>query len=368
MSSFVKSFAELLDQQNFSKEDLVRMLSSQGEELAALFEKAAEIRGQFAGKKVYLRGLVEYSNYCGKDCYYCGIRSGNASVFRYTVTEEEVIQAAKFVQEHGYGSMVIQSGELSSPKFTDTIARLIERIHKETGNTIGITLSLGEQSEATYRKWFDSGAKRYLLRIETSNKELFEKIHPLDENHLYEKRLEAIELLKKTGYQTGTGVMIGLPFQTIPDLADDLLFFQKTDIDMVGMGPYIEHEQTPLYASRESLLPQTERLQLALKMVACLRILMKDINIAATTALQTLNPSAREQALVIGANIIMPNLTPQRYRENYFLYQNKAVTEDDAITYHQYLEQAVKAVGCEIAYHEHGDSKHFASKQSKMPR
>jgi biotin synthase len=221
---------------------------------------------------------------------------------------------------------------------------------------------MGEQTEETYSRWFNAGAKRYLLRIESSTKELYYKLHPNDDTHSYDIRLQALHTLRKVGYQVGSGVMIGLPFQTIDHLANDLLFLQNLDVDMVGMGPYIEHSDTPLYQYRH-LLPSVEkRLELSLKMVAILRIMMKDINIAATTALQTLRADAREQAVVVGANIIMPNVTPQSFREQYFLYQNKTVVKDDAFTYHEQLEQAINAIGCEIGYNAHGDSTHFANR------
>ena len=255
--------------------------------------------------------------------------------------------------------MVLQSGELMTPSFVDTIERLLLRIHAETDNTLGITLSMGEQSEETYSRWFQAGAKRYLLRIESSTKELYYKLHPNDETHSYDIRLQALHTLRKVGYQVGSGVMIGLPFQTLDHLANDLLFLQNMDVDMVGMGPYIEHSDTPLYQYRHLLPGVEKRLELSLKMVAILRIMMKDINIAATTALQTLRADAREQAVVVGANIIMPNVTPQSFREQYFLYQNKTVVKDDAFAYHKHLEQAIKAIGCEIGYNAHGDSKHF---------
>lgn len=171
---------------------------------------------------------------------------------------------------------------------------------------------MGEQSEETYRRWFDSGAERYLLRIETSSEELYKKLHPSSELHNYFKRLKALELLRKTGFQVGTGVMIGLPFQTLEILADDLLFMKELDIHMCGMGPYIEHIHTPLYNNKKQLFHPSVRFNLGLKMVSLLRILMPDINIAATTALQTLEQNGREKAIVVGANVLMPNITPYK--------------------------------------------------------
>ena len=354
----------LLNQNEFSKQDLIYLLTLKGDAVSQLFEKSKEIKQKYVGNSVYLRGLIEFSNICRKNCFYCGIRSGNPSVGRYQVTEDEVVEAAKFASAHKYGSLVLQSGERMTSEFTDTIARILERIHKETHQALGITLSLGEQTEETYRKWFSAGAKRYLLRIESSNRELFEKIHPNDDKHRYDDRIEALQLLKKVGYQVGTGIMIGLPFQTMDILAEDLLFFKKLDIDMVGMGPYLEHEETPLINYKDCLLPKEERLELSLKMLALLRILMKDINIAATTALQTLDPNGRKKAVEIAANVVMPNLTPNNYRENYFLYENKSITMDDALKYHQILEKEIESAGGKIAYDLHGDSLHFTARKN----
>lgn len=355
----MKTVAEIIEQNAFSHSDLVTLLAADGDDRQLIYAKAAEVKAKNIGNKVYLRGLVEYSNKCRKNCYYCGIRLGNAKVNRYTVDDDEVVQAAKYIKQLGYGSMVLQSGELMTPAFVDAIERLLLRIHAETDNALGITLSMGEQTEETYSRWFKAGAKRYLLRIESSTKELYYKLHPDDDTHSYDIRLQALHTLRKVGYQVGSGVMIGLPFQTLDHLANDLLFLQNLDVDMIGMGPYIEHSDTPLYQYRH-LLPTTDkRLELSLKMVAILRIMMKDINIAATTALQTLRADAREQAIEVGANIIMPNITPQNFREQYFLYQNKTVVKDDAFAYHRQLEQAIAAIGCQIGYNEHGDSKHF---------
>lgn len=359
-----KTITEILTQEHFSHNDLVKLLSAKGNDIKQIFDKAAEVKQQYIGNKVYLRGLVEYSNKCRKNCLYCGIRAGNNNVSRYTVTDDEVIQAAKYIKELGYGSMVLQSGELMTRNFVNDIERLLIAINKETDYSLGITLSLGEQSEDTYRRWFNAGAQRYLLRIESSTPELYYKLHPNDDTHSYQTRLEAIQTLQKVGYQTGSGVMIGLPFQTLDHLANDLLFLQNIDVDMVGMGPYIEHSDTPLYEYKNLLPSKEERLELSLKMVAILRIMMKDINIAATTALQTLQSDAREKAILVGANIIMPNVTPQSFREQYFLYQNKTVVKDDAFTYHKQLEKSIQTIGCEIGYNAHGNSLHYKNKEN----
>jgi len=235
----------------------------------------------------------------------------------------------------------------------------LQAIKAYTNNEIGITLSCGEQTAATYREWFEAGAHRYLLRIETSNKELYYKLHPNDPQHSYDTRIDAIRLLRAEGYQVGTGVMIGLPFQTLADLADDLLFFQTMNIDMAGMGPYLEHSQTPLYRYRNLLPPPEKRLELSLKMVATLRLLMPDINIAATTALQVLHPEGREKAVFAGANIIMPNMTLPEFRPDYLIYEHKPGIDDDAALRNTKLVQNLNHAGIAIGYGEWGDSPHF---------
>ena len=201
------------------------------------------------------------------------------------------------------------------------------------------------------------------MRIETSNRDLYAKLHPNDSKHDYDQRLNCLKTLKKLNYQVGTGVMIGLPFQTLDHLADDLLFFRDFDIDMCGMGPYIEHEHTPLFQYGDQLLPLTERFDLSLKMIALLRIMMKDINIAATTAMQTIDPQGREKALKVGANIIMPNLTPIKYRESYLLYENKPCLDEEASECQKCLEARIHIAGDTIGYGEWGDSKHFRNRK-----
>ncbi|HNV52464.1 MAG TPA: [FeFe] hydrogenase H-cluster radical SAM maturase HydE, partial [Tenuifilaceae bacterium] len=236
-------------------------------------------------------------------------------------------------------------------------------INVATNNELGITLSLGEQTEETYRKWFNKGGVRYLLRIESSNRELYAKLHPNDKHHIYDERIECLKALRRVGYQVGTGVMIGLPFQTLEHLAEDLLWIKEMDIDMVGMGPYVEHPNTPLYEFKDSLLPLKERFDLALKMTALLRIIMKDINIAAPTALQAIDPLGREKAIKVGANIVMPNITPGAYRNDYKLYENKPCVDDAADDCKNCLEARIQLTGDEIGYGEHGNSKHFQNRK-----
>jgi len=342
-----------------ARDDIVYLLKAEGEEKTRLFEASQMIKSQYVGRRVYFRGLIEFSNICSKNCYYCGIRKANQKAERYNLTDEEILDAVRFAYENRYGSVVLQGGELSSPAFTRRISGLLRRIQEISEGTLGVTLSLGEQPEEVYREWLENGAHRYLLRIEASNRQLYQMLHPHDDIHDYDRRLESLKTLQEVGYQTGTGVMIGVPFQRWEDLADDLIFMRDFDIDMVGMGPYIEHKDTPLYQYRDQLTSEEERFQLTLKMIAILRMMMKDINIAAATALQAIDPLGREKALKIGANVIMPNVTPGMYRNNYKLYENKPCTDEEAADCTNCLDVRISMVGDEIAYGERGDPKHF---------
>ncbi|MFH0999410.1 MAG: [FeFe] hydrogenase H-cluster radical SAM maturase HydE [Bacteroidota bacterium] len=355
--------ANILKTRNFTPENLVLLLNSNATERKELFKHSAEIKREEVGNKVYFRGLIEYSNRCAKDCFYCGIRSGNKQITRYQLTEKEVLDAANYAYEQGFASVVIQSGERADRVFIKKIESLIAQIKKIGDGSLGLTLSCGEQTRETYQRWFDAGAHRFLLRIETSNKDLYQKIHPENNLHSFENRLEALHFLKDIGYQVGTGVMIGLPFQTAEDLAGDLLFLQELDIDMAGMGPYIEHKQTPLYQYSKMLLPLKERFLLSLKMVALLRIIMKDINIAATTAMQAIDPEGREKAIMVGANIIMPNLTPLKYREEYLLYEDKPCIDEEADSCKNCLEARIHRTGNTVGYNGWGDSLHFKKRK-----
>ena len=344
------------------KEIIEKLSLTEPDSLKTLFAEACAVKISTIGNKVHLRGLIEFSNICKKNCYYCGIRRENQSVIRYELTDEEVLAAVDFAWRNHYGSVVLQSGEQQSAHFSKRLTRLLHEIKEYTNNELGITLSCGEQTAATYREWFKAGAHRYLLRIETSNRELYEQLHPNDAKHSFDTRLKAVKCLRDEGYQLGTGVMIGLPFQTIEHLADDLLFVQEINVDMVGMGPYLEHSQTPLYAYRHLLTPPEKRLELALKMVAVLRLLMPNINIAATTALQVLHPEGREMAVLAGANIIMPNMTLPEFRTNYLIYEHKPGINDDAALSKSKLEENLQTAGIDIGYGEWGDSRHFMDK------
>jgi biotin synthase len=353
---------EVLNKNEFSKDDLIYLLQLKGADQETLFKKGKEVKARYVGNKVYYRGLVEFSNICAKNCYYCGIRAGNPNTDRYELENGEILKAVQFAYENRYASVVLQSGERTDKKFVDKVDDLLKEIKKMSNGELGITLSTGEQSEEVYRRWYDSGAHRYLLRIESSNKELYEKLHPNNKLHSFERRLEALETLRKVGYQAGSGVMIGVPFQTYEDLANDLIFLREFDIDMVGMGPYIEHEDTPMWEYRHLLLPKKERFELALKMIAALRIMMKDINIAAATAMQAIDPMGREKALNVGANIIMPNITPTVHRRDYNLYQGKPCIDEGAEDCVECLEARISMIGDTVGYGEWGDSPHFKHK------
>ena len=353
-----------MNQDSFNKQDLITMLNADEEDQIMLFKKSREVTDSLIGNKVHLRGLIEYSNVCIKDCLYCGIRKSNKNAERYTLSDEDVLQSAMYALEHNYGSIAIQAGERTDKLFISKITHLLKEIKKLSNGKVGITLSLGEQTLDTYKEWFNAGAHRYLLRIETSNRELYSKIHPNNGLHNFDKRLEVLQNIRKADFQLGTGVMIGLPHQTIENLADDLLFLKALDVDMVGMGPYIEHFETPLIESQYLLKTRQERLDLTFKMIASLRILMKDINIVAATALQAIDKMGREKAIRYGANILMPNITPGNFRNNYKLYQDKPCTDENAEDCNSCIDARMSRIGSQIGYNEWGDSRHFTNSTS----
>lgn len=350
---------KIIEKENLSKADLSYLIGLEGNNQDFYLKEIGKRYINTLGNKVYFRGLVEFSNYCTKDCYYCGIRKSNTHSERYDIDDKAILEAATFAHQNKYGSLVLQSGERSDKQFTDRITHLLKEIKSITNGELGITISLGEQTEDVYREWFEAGAHRYLLRIETSNEELYYKIHPKDARHDFHKRIECLHILQKIGYQTGTGVMIGLPFQTYDHLADDLLFFKTLDVDMIGMGPFIEHTETPLYQYKDQLWPLQRRFKVALNMIATLRLLMPDINIAAATALQAIDSMGREKALRYGANVIMPNITPTIHRKDYQLYENKPCTDEGADECANCLSIRVEMAGREIGYGEWGDSQHY---------
>jgi biotin synthase len=356
---------QILEQKEFTSNEIVYLLQTESDERQLIFEKAASIREQYLKNEVYLRGLIEFSNYCIKNCYYCGIRKSNINVIRFILTDEEIFDAARYAYQNKYGSIVLQSGELRSTEFTNRVTNLLQRIHELTDNKLRITLSSGEQDIETYRHWFKNGASRYLLRIETTSRNLYSKIHPYNELHSFDKRLKCIYDLKQIGYQVGSGVMIGLPFQSLEELANDLLWMKKIDIDMVGMGPYLEHKETPFYRYKDELLSEKIRFDLSLKMIAILRILMNDVNIAASTAMQSIDKFGREKAINAGANVFMPNITPIKYRENYKLYDNKPCSKENPDDCKNCIETRIALTDSKIAYEEWGDSLNYQKRKQK---
>jgi len=284
-----------------------------------LFAAARAVKEAVGRTETLPRGLIECSNVCVKDCLYCGIRKGNAAVSRYRMTEEEVRACIDEARRRGYPAVAFQAGEVESEANTSFYERLLAACRG-----LEVTLSLGEQTEEVYRRWKEAGALRYLIRIETSNRELYAKIHPASCS--FDRRLECIRTLKRLGYVTGTGVMIGLPGQTIADLANDIVFFGTENVDMVGMGPFLPCGGTPLgeKVRRESEEARSRKMRLALRMIALTRLYLHDVNIVAATALEALDSEGgRARGIAAGANVIMPNLTPVRYRENYSLYPGK---------------------------------------------
>lgn len=346
---------------------IIRLLSiTDKEEQQTLFKRAYALKVEQLGKQVHLRGLIEFSNICSKNCLYCGIRSGNSTVPRYSMSDEEVLDVVEFAKSKDLTGVVLQSGERSDIDFIDRITSLIQKIKQVTDPNFRITLSVGEQTAETYQRWSDAGAQRYLLRMETSDEMLYKSIHPNDGLHSFANRLSCLDAIRRAGFQTGTGVMIGLPGQTIEQLADDLLFIQRKGIDMVGMGPYLEHRLTPLYHFQESRLNLLDRFELSLRMIAVLRLMMPTINIASTTALQSIIPTGRELGLKAGANVLMPNLTPARYRKNYLLYENKPCLDLEAEESLENLLLRITKMGEHVIRNDYGDSRYFLNRQATI--
>lgn len=349
----------VLNKKYFDFNDIVTLLSIEDEiHMQKIFNKSLEVKTKTIGRNVYLRGLIEYSNICRKNCLYCGIRKDNSNVNRYTLTHDEVMEAVRYTYKNGLGSIVIQSGELLGKTFIDIIEEYVKEIHS-TYPELLITLSCGEQSLEVYRRWYDAGARRYLLRIESSDKILYYKIHPHDQYHSFETRKKVLNDLRTTCYQVGTGVMIGLPDQTVEHLAKDLIFFRDLDVDMIGMGPFIEHSETPLYDRRSDLWPLKKRFEKSLLMIAILRIMMPTINIAASTALASIDSQGRQKGLLAGANVVMPNVTPFYKKVNYRLYENKPGLYLNESQNLKTIHDGIKDYGEHICYNDPGIPLHY---------
>ena len=316
----------LVAPKNLNVDELAKMLASEDEGLwREIFAAAREVKAKCGKSETLPRGLIECSNICAKDCLYCGIRKGNAKIPRYLMPEEDVAACIDEARRRGYPAVAFQAGEIESEANTAYYER-----HIAICRGLEVTLSLGEQTEEVYRRWKDAGAMRYLIRIETSNRELFAKIHPAECS--FERRLGCIRTLKRLGYVTGSGVMIGLPGQTVEDLARDIAFYGEEGLDMVGMGPYIPHAATPMGDEPKSkdeveegiFRCSTSTLDFVCRMIALTRLYLHDVNIVAATALEALDPEGgRNRGIEAGANVVMPVLTPEKYRRCYDLYPGK---------------------------------------------
>lgn len=294
------------------KEEIVQLLENDCNEL---FVAADRVRKKYVGDEVHLRGLIEFSSYCKQNCLYCGLRRDNKKTTRYRLSEEEVIEFARSAKDFGYKTVVLQSGE--DPYYTvDRMKKIISEVKKFD---IAITLSIGERNFEEYKAFKEAGADRYLIRIETTDKDLYTKMDPdMD----WQNRLRCLEDLKSLGFEVGTGCLVGLPDQTLESLAEDILFFKEINADMIGIGPFIPNENTPLKDAKGGSF------ELALKVMAITRLLLLDVNIPATTAMETLNPNGRIIALQSGANVVMPNVTQGDYRKFYELYPGKICVND----------------------------------------
>lgn len=338
-----------------SRAELARLLSlDDPAERAALHAAAYAVKLRATGPVVSLRGLVEIGNACAKDCLYCGLRRSNAAVRRYRIPEEDVVRMARWAFDRRFGSVVLQSGEIESDENTERIVRIVRAIRAFGGEGFAIVLSLGEQRDEVYRAWREAGAARYLLRIETSNPALYRTLHPA--GHSWERRRDCLRALRRLGYQVGSGVMIGLPGQTADDLAGDIGFFADEDIDMIGMGPFLPHGETPLGAVA---VDRGRQLRLGIDMVAATRLQLHDRNLAATTVLQVLAPDGREQALRAGANVMMPNVTDTVFRRDYRLYEDKPCLEDTSEQCLGCLERRVASIGERIGWGSPGTPPHY---------
>lgn len=328
------------------KADIIRLLSDEQNQ-DYLFKKADEVRKQYVGDEVHLRGLIEFSNICRNNCMYCGLRRDNLRLARYRMSREELINTARKAAEMGFKTIVMQSGE--DMWFSrDIMCRIVEAIKKFD---VAITLSCGERPYEDYKAWFDAGADRYLMRIETTDKDLY---HRLDPDMSWQRRHDCLTALKEIGYELGSGIMVGLPEQSIKSIAEDLLYLKKIGVDMAGIGPFIVHPQTPLKGAKGGTL------DLARRAMAIMRLLLPDINIPATTAMESLHPMGRIWALQSGANVVMPNVTEGEYRKLYELYPGKICVDDTPLHCKTCIGAKIMSIGRTIG-------KGYGGHAGKMP-
>lgn len=318
-----------------TKDEIVSILNDESVN-EFLFKTADKVREKYVGNEIHLRALIEFSNICRCNCKYCGLRKDNSSVQRYRLKKEEVLEFANNAKEYGYQTIVLQSGE-DAFFSTEKMCGIIREV-KSLG--FAITLSLGEKTLEEYEAYKAAGADRYLLRIETTDGELYKKMHP---NMSHKNRFDALKNLKKAGFETGTGCLVGLPGQTKESLADDILFFKEIDADMIGIGPFIPSPETPLAQEKGG------EFEMALKVMALTRLLLPDINMPATTAMETLRPNGRIIALQCGANVVMPNVTEGEYKKKYEIYPGKAGLNSTPDEYKKSITEKIHAIGRTIS-------------------
>lgn len=329
--------SRLMENQNLTDSELCFVLKTDSRD-SELRECADLVRRRNYGDEVYIRGLIEFTNYCKNNCYYCGIRRDNQNVNRYRLKKEEILECCREGYALGFRTFVLQGGE--DGYYTDGLICDIVYSIKEKYDDCAITLSIGEKSRESYKAYFDAGADRYLLRHETADKEHYAVLHP--QSMSLKKRKECLFNLKEIGYQVGSGFMVGSPYQTKENLIADLRFLQQLKPDMIGIGPYIMHKETPF---RDY---QSGSLELTLRLLSILRLMFPYALIPATTALGTIHPQGREMGLKSGANVVMPNLSPVSVRKLYELYENKICTGEEAAQCRGCLEKRVKDTGYRI--------------------
>ena len=334
----MNDLVERLRQTRDLSDDELRELISSSEYDEALRLNADAVRRENYGDAVFIRGLIEFTNYCKNNCYYCGIRAGNIDAVRYRLSKEEILLCCREGYGLGYRTFVLQGGE--DPYYTDELICDIVSAIKAAHPDCAVTLSIGEKPKESYRRWFEAGADRYLLRHETANAEHYGRLHPASMSS--ENRKRCLFDLKEIGYQVGSGFMVGSPYQTTDDLIADLRFLQELQPDMIGIGPYITHKSTP-FRDMES-----GGLELTLRMLSILRLMFPYALLPSTTALGTISPNGRELGLMHGANVVMPNLSPVRVRKLYELYENKICTGEESAQCRGCLEARVMSAGYRI--------------------
>ena len=322
-----------------SEEDLKILLTTLNEEEEEyLYKNAREVADSIYGKSVFLRGLIEFSNYCKNDCLYCGIRRSNKNIERYRIGIDEIVSCADKGYELGFRTIVLQSGEDLSYSDKD-ICTMVSKI-KENHKDVAVTLSLGEKSKESYKAYRDAGADRYLLRHESGIKEHYEKLHPKEMS--FDNRIRCLYDLKDLGFQVGCGIMVGTPYQTYDYIAKDLLFMKEFDPQMIGIGPFIPHKDTPFKDEKMGGFKDT------LHLLSIIRLMIPNVLLPATTALGTINPLGREMGIKAGANVVMPNLSPTAYRDKYMLYDGKICTGDEAAECRRCMERRIETQGYKV--------------------